>query len=80
MSFGLSIRSVLAALSVCATAALAQPCLEKNLQYWQAFPPGGESDVSARHQPAVLRKKCASIETLLQYTAGAGGAVMWWEM
>ena len=80
MSFGLSIRSVLAALSVCATAALAQPCLEKNLQYWQAFPPGGESDLSARHQQAVLRKKCASIETIVQYKAGAGGALMWSQM
>ena len=80
MSFGLSIRSVLAALSVCATAALAQPCLENNLQYWQAFPPGGESDLSARHQQAVLRKKCASIETIVQYKAGAGGALMWSQM
>jgi len=80
MSFGLSIRFVLAALSVCATAALAQPCLEKNLQYWQAFPPGGESDLSARHQQAVLRKKCASIETIVQYKAGAGGALMWSQM
>ena len=80
MSFGLSIRSVLAALGVCATAALAQPCLEKNLQYWQAFPPGGESDLSARHQQAVLRKKCASIETIVQYKAGAGGALMWSQM
>ena len=80
MSFGLSIRSALAALSVCATAALAQPCLEKNLQYWQAFPPGGESDLSARHQQAVLRKKCASIETIVQYKAGAGGALMWSQM
>jgi tripartite-type tricarboxylate transporter receptor subunit TctC len=65
---------------VCATAALAQPCLEKNLQYWQAFPPGGESDLSARHQQAVLRKKCASIETIVQYKAGAGGALMWSQM
>ena len=80
MSFGLSIRSVLAALSVCATAALAQPCLEKNLQYWQAFPPGGESDLSARHQQAVLRKKCSAIETIVQYKAGAGGALMWSQM
>ena len=80
MAFGLSLRSLLAALSVCATAALAQPCLEKNLQYWQAFPPGGESDLSARHQQAVLRKKCASIETIVQYKAGAGGALMWSQM
>ena len=55
MSFGLSIRSVLAALSVCATAALAQPCLEKNLQYWQAFPPG----VSRIYRPATSKRCCA---------------------
>ena len=80
MSFGLIIRSALAALSVLATPAWAQPCLEKNLQYWQAFPPGGESDLSARHQQAVLRKKCSAIETIVQYKAGAGGALMWSQM
>ena len=26
---------------VAAQAALAQPCPEKNVVYWQAFPPGG---------------------------------------
>ena len=65
MIYGLNVRSVLAALGLLATTALAQPCLEKNLQYWQAFPPGGESDLSARHQQAVLRKKCAAIETIV---------------
>jgi tripartite-type tricarboxylate transporter receptor subunit TctC len=67
-------------LGLVATTAFAQPCLEKNLQYWQAFPPGGESDLSARHQQAVLRKKCAAIETIVQYKAGAGGALMWSQM
>ncbi len=35
-----------------APAALAQSvaCPTKNLNYWQAFPAGGESDLSARHQ------------------------------
>jgi tripartite-type tricarboxylate transporter receptor subunit TctC len=80
MSFGIHVRSVLAVLGWLATAALAQPCLAKNLQYWQAFPPGGESDLSARHQQAVLRKKCAAIETIVQYKAGAGGALMWSQM
>jgi tripartite-type tricarboxylate transporter receptor subunit TctC len=80
MSFGISVRSLLVALGLVATTALAQPCLEKNLQYWQAFPPGGESDLSARHQQAVLRKKCAAIETIVQYKAGAGGALMWSQM
>ena len=60
-----------------ALGAHAQPCPDKNLMYWQAFPPGGESDLSARHQQIVLKKKCAAIETVIQYKAGAGGALMW---
>jgi tripartite-type tricarboxylate transporter receptor subunit TctC len=80
MLFGISVRSLLVALGLVATTAFAQPCLEKNLQYWQAFPPGGESDLSARHQQAVLRKKCSAIETIVQYKAGAGGALMWSQM
>lgn len=55
-------------------------CPEKNLLYWQAFPPGGESDLSARHQQLVLKKKCPAIETIVQYKAGAGGALMWSQM
>ena len=42
-----------------------------------AFPPGGESDISARHQQVVLKKKCPAIETIIQYKAGAGGALLW---
>ena len=80
MLFGISVRSLLGTLGLLASTAFAQPCLEKNLQYWQAFPPGGESDLSARHQQAVLRKKCAAIETIVQYKAGAGGALMWSQM
>jgi tripartite-type tricarboxylate transporter receptor subunit TctC len=60
-----------------APAALAQICPEKNLLYWQAFPAGGESDISARHQQLVLKKKCPAIETIIQYKPGVGGAVMW---
>lgn len=60
--------------------ALAQPCPGGNVQYWQAFPPGGESDLSARHQQAVLKKRCPAIETIVQYRAGAGGALMWTTM
>ena len=56
------------------------PCPEKNMLYWQAFPPGGESDLSARHQQMVLKKKCAAIETIVQYKAGAGGGLMWGQM
>jgi tripartite-type tricarboxylate transporter receptor subunit TctC len=57
--------------------AFAQTCPEKNVLYWQAFPPGGESDLSARHQQVVLKKKCAAIDTIIQYKAGAGGGLMW---
>ena len=60
--------------------AQAQPCPDKNLMYWQAFPPGGESDISARHQQMVLKKKCAAIDTVIQYKAGGGGALLWGQM
>ena len=65
---------------VAAPAVMAQTCPDKNLSYWQAFPPGGESDLSARHQQVVLKKKCAAIETVIQYKAGASGALMWSQM
>jgi tripartite-type tricarboxylate transporter receptor subunit TctC len=48
--------------------------------YWQAFPPGGESDLSARHQQMVLKKRCSAIDTIIQYKAGAGGGLMWAQM
>ena len=63
-----------------APAVMAQSCPEKNVLYWQAFPPGGESDLSARHQQVVLKKKCPAIETIIQYKAGAGGGLMWAQM
>jgi len=77
---------------ICVTAALAmvaalssgfvtaQACPEKNVQYWQAFTAGGESDLAARHQQAVLKKKCPKIETIVQYKPGAGGGLMWAQM
>jgi tripartite-type tricarboxylate transporter receptor subunit TctC len=63
-----------------ASVVFAQACPEKNLLYWQAFPPGGESDLSARHQQVVLKRKCPAIETIVQYKAGAGGALLWGQM
>ncbi len=60
--------------------AAAQGCPEKNLNYWQAFPTGGESDLSARHQQLVLKRRCPSIETIIQYKPGAGGGLMWSQM
>jgi tripartite-type tricarboxylate transporter receptor subunit TctC len=74
-------KTILAiALAMAAGAALGQPCPEKNLLYWQAFPAGGESDLSARHQQLVLKKKCPSIETIIQYKPGAGGGLLWSQM
>ena len=75
-------RAALACLAVAAAApaALAQACPDKNVNYWQAFPPGGESDLSARHQQIVLKRKCPAVDTIIQYKAGAGGALMWSQM
>ena len=60
--------------SLLSGAAAAQACPEKNLLYWQAFPAGGESDLSARHQQLVLKKKCPAIETIIQYKPGPAAA------
>ena len=74
-------KRLLALALLCAAApALAQTCPEKNINYWQAFPAGGESDLSARHQQLVLKKKCPAIETIIQYKPGAGGGLMWAQM
>jgi tripartite-type tricarboxylate transporter receptor subunit TctC len=74
-------KKVLALLSLClASAVSAQPCPDKNIMYWQAFPPGGESDLSARHQALVLKKKCPKIDAIIQYKPGAGGGLMWAQM
>ena len=60
--------------------AAAQTCPDKNILYWQAFPAGGESDLSARHQQIVLKKRCPNIDTIIQYKPGAGGGLMWSQM
>jgi len=76
-------RIVLVALACAALApglASAQNCPQKNITYWQAFSAGGESDISARHQQLVLKKKCPGIETIIQYKPGAGGGLMWAQM
>ena len=74
------IAACFASLALAAPLAFAQGCPDKNILYWQAFPPGGESDLSARHQQVVLKKKCPAVETVIQYKAGAGGALMWSQM
>jgi len=68
---------VVGAVAAPPAAAQTSPCPAANLMYWQAFPPGGESDLSARHQQVVLKKKCPAIDTVIQYKAGAGGALLW---
>jgi tripartite-type tricarboxylate transporter receptor subunit TctC len=68
------------ALAAPLASAQAPACPDRNVMYWQAFPPGGESDLSARHQQVVLKKKCPAVETIIQYKAGAGGALMWSQM
>ena len=74
-------RVVLAALAaLAAPLAFAQACPERNVNYWQAFPAGGESDLSARHQQVVLKKRCPAIETVIQYKPGAGGGLLWSQM
>jgi putative tricarboxylic transport membrane protein len=74
--FTLAVSLALAAVALPA-AVQAAACPTGNLLYWQAFPPGGESDVSARHQQVMLKKKCPAVETVVQYKAGAGGALLW---
>ena len=79
----ITIRHWLLMAGVCMTPSVwsqAVSCFDKNVLYWQAFPPGGESDLSARHQQMVLKKKCPAIDTIIQYKAGAGGGLMWSQM
>jgi tripartite-type tricarboxylate transporter receptor subunit TctC len=68
---------VLGAIAAPVAHAQAPACPSANLMYWQAFPPGGESDLSARHQQVVLKKKCPAVDAVIQYRAGAGGALLW---
>ena len=75
-----SLATLAAVLAFAVPIASAQPCPDKNINYWQAFPAGGESDISARHQQLVLKKKCPGIETIVQYKPGAGGGLMWAQM
>lgn len=77
MKFTVIATAVLAFSTLTPGIAAAQSCPGKNLQYWQAFPAGGESDISARHQQLVLKKRCPAIETIVQYKPGAGGGLMW---
>src|SRR6478752_7689504 len=76
----LAVSLCLGTASLAMTEAAAQACPDRNLNYYQAFPAGGESDLSARHQQLVLKRKCPAIETIIQYKPGAGGGLMWSQM
>jgi tripartite-type tricarboxylate transporter receptor subunit TctC len=49
---------------------------DKPVRYIIAFAPGGESDIAARLQQGVWRKKFAQ-ELVIESKAGAGGALAW---
>ena len=74
------IAALCAASASFTVSAQTQWCPEKTINYWQAFVAGGESDISARHQQLVLKKKCPAIDTIVQYKPGAGGGLMWAQM
>ena len=63
------------------TAAIALPARaaypEKPVHYIIAFAPGGESDIAARLQQEVWRKKWPASELVVESKAGAGGALAW---
>jgi tripartite-type tricarboxylate transporter receptor subunit TctC len=73
MRFAIALLCLIAAPLVHAQAS----CPGRNVNYWQAFPAGGESDLSARHQQLVLKKRCPQVETIIQYKPGAGGGLLW---
>jgi tripartite-type tricarboxylate transporter receptor subunit TctC len=62
------------AASMALTARAAYP--EKPVRYIIAFAPGGESDIAARLQQEVWRKKHAQ-ELVIESKPGAGGALAW---
>src|SRR5207237_6997271 len=49
---------------------------EKPVHYIIAFAPGGESDIAARFQQEVWRKRFSQ-ELVIESKAGAGGALAW---
>jgi tripartite-type tricarboxylate transporter receptor subunit TctC len=61
------------------TISLAQAYPDKLVNYYLPFPAGGESDIAARFQQEVFRKKYKQ-EMIVQYKTGAGGAVAWQQL
>ena len=66
----------LAIFSVIASAACAQDYPSKSVNYVIPFGPGGESDITARHQQSFF-KKLYGQDLIISYKPGGGGAVGW---
>lgn len=66
----------LAIFSVIASAASAQDYPSKSVNYVIPFGPGGESDITARHQQSFF-KKLYGQDLIISYKPGGGGAVGW---
>lgn len=69
----------LAAMAAVAAAVFAAPVQafpEKPVAYIIPFGPGGESDISARHQQLFFKKKFGQ-DLVISYKPGGGGAVTW---
>lgn len=66
----------LAIFSVIASAASAQDYPSKSVNYVIPFGPGGESDITARHQQSFF-KKLFGQDLIISYKPGGGGAVGW---
>ncbi len=71
---GLTILSALALSGATLTTHAAYP--EKNIQYVIAFAAGGESDIKARWQQTIFRKKYKH-EMIVVNKPGAGGGIAW---
>ena len=71
--------SLVFALAAPAAAQSTQACPDKPIRYYLPFPPGGESDIVARYQQDLLRKKCKQ-EMVIEYKTGAGGAIAWQQL
>lgn len=66
----------LAMFSIIATVAYAQDYPSKPVNYVIPFGPGGESDITARHQQPFF-KKLFGQDLIISYKPGGGGAVGW---
>ena len=67
---------LIAIFSVTATSVIAQDYPSKAVNYVIPFGPGGESDITARHQ-APFFKKLFGKDLIISYKPGGGGAVGW---